>query len=96
MSFSVLNAKIVDHLKVLPFQTFRLSRGGGVHDQILDGNVPSRFQNIPVPYTNSSKMYSRVPNKRGGGENNRGGWKWLDITISGGWNNWGGGGCLEK
>ena len=30
-------------------------------------------------------LYSRVPNKRGGGENNRGGgWKWLDITIIGG------------
>ena len=28
--------------------------------------------------------YSRVPNKRGEGENNRGGWKWLDITIIGG------------
>ena len=29
--------------------------------------------------------YSRVPNKRGGGENNRGGggWKWFDITIIG-------------
>ena len=29
------------------------------------------------------KTYSRVPNKRGGGENNRGGWKWFDITIIG-------------
>ena len=28
-----------------------------------------------------SNGYSRVPNKRGGGENNRGGWKWFDITI---------------
>ena len=27
--------------------------------------------------------YSRVPNKRGGG-NNRGGWKWFDIAIIGG------------
>ena len=23
----------------------------------------------------------------GGGENNRGGWKWFDIIITGGWNN---------
>ena len=34
--------------------------------------------------------YSQVPNKRGGGENNQGGWKWFDITIIGGWNNQGG------
>ena len=39
-------------------------------------------------------MYSRVPNKRGG-ENNRGGWKWLDITIIGGVGIIGGD-CLEK
>ena len=31
-------------------------------------------------------LYSRVPNKRGGGENNRGGggWKWFEIAIIGG------------
>ena len=30
-------------------------------------------------------LYSRVPNKRGGGENNRGGGvEWFDITIIGG------------
>ena len=36
--------------------------GGGVLDQILDGDVPSRFQkhNLPVPYTNFSKMYTRL------------------------------------
>ena len=28
--------------------------------------------------------YSRVPNKRGGGENNREGLKWFDVTIIGG------------
>ena len=28
--------------------------------------------------------YSRVPNKREGGENNRGSWTWFDITIIGG------------
>ena len=29
--------------------------------------------------------YSGVSNKRGGGgENNRGGWKWLNITVIGG------------
>ena len=28
--------------------------------------------------------YSGVPNKRGGGENNRGGWKWFNITVIGG------------
>ena len=27
--------------------------------------------------------YSRVPNKRGG-ENNQGGWKWFEIAIIGG------------
>ena len=29
-------------------------------------------------------LYSQVPNKRGRGENKRGGWKWFDITIIGG------------
>ena len=38
---------------------------------------------------NARKIYSRVPNKREVGENNRG-WKWFDITIIGG------GGCFEK
>ena len=32
---------------------------GGLLDLILDGDVPSRFQNIPVPYTNFSKMYTQ-------------------------------------
>ena len=41
-------------------------------------------------------MYSRVPNKRGGDENSRVGWTWLDITIIGEVGIIGGGGCLEK
>ena len=43
-----------------------------------------------------SSTYSRVPNKRGGGENNRGGWKRFDIATIGGVGVIGGGGCLEK
>ena len=26
-------------------------------------------------------LYSQVPNKQVGGENNQGGWKWFNITI---------------
>ena len=44
-----------------------------------------------------SLQYSQVPNKRGGGENNRGGGLEMvrhSNNRGGGWNN--GGGCLEK
>ena len=39
--------------------------------------------------------YSRVPNKGGGG-NNRGGWKWFDIAIIGGGAGIIGGGVLGE
>ena len=47
----------------------------------------------PRGFDSRHRNYSRVPNKREG-ENNLGGWKLLDITIIGGWNNRGG--CLEE
>ena len=36
--------------------------GGGVLDQILDGDgdVPSKLKDIPVPYINCSKLYTRL------------------------------------
>ena len=42
-------------------------------------------------------MFSRVPNKRGGGENNQGGLEMVRYNNNpgGGWNNLGEG-CLEK
>ena len=41
-------------------------------------------------FDNNFDIYSRVPNKRGGGVRIIwGGWKWLDMTIiGGGWNDW--------
>ena len=39
---------------------FLLSGGGGVVDQILDGDGHRGFKTITVPYTNFSKMYTRL------------------------------------
>ena len=41
-----------------------------------------RMENVRIFSRLVNLLYSRVPNKRGG-ENNRGGWKWFDITIIG-------------
>ena len=55
----------------------------------------NKFPQKSLSSTLSLTLYSRVPNKRGDG-NNRGGWKWFDIAIIKGVGTIGRGGCLEK